>query len=93
MPSAATGTSNCAAKASVFFAAWVVVSICQSPAIGSLTCTLIAPVLWLRSVISYATSNTLSEMRVKSVCLRSQITSNAVPIWSEMASSFGVWPM
>lgn len=67
--------------------------MCQVPPIGSFTSTLIGVALWLRRVISYSSSKTLGEMRWKSICLRSLVTSNALPICRLSASSFGVWVM
>ena len=56
VPSAATGTVNCAAHAAVFVHSCDERSIRHVPPIGSFTSTVIGAALWLRSVISYSTS-------------------------------------
>ena len=56
VPSAATGTLNCAAQAAVFVHACDDCSIRHVPPIGSFTSTVTGVALWLRSVISNSTS-------------------------------------
>src|SRR5688572_29769428 len=55
-PSAATGTLNCAAHASVFVASCDDLRIRQVPPIGSFTSIVMGVDLWLRSTISYSDS-------------------------------------
>jgi len=56
VPSAATGTLNCAANAAVFVHSCDDRSIRHVPPIGSFTSTVTGAALWFRSVIAYSTS-------------------------------------
>src|SRR5205823_15044974 len=64
VPSLATGTLNCAAKAAVLVYLYVEASISQSPPMGSLTCTVTGASLWLRNVISNSISQVWVSMRL-----------------------------
>src|ERR1700674_1727895 len=64
VPSFATGTLNCAAKAAVFVNLYVEESISQSPPMGSFTCTVIGASLWLRNVISNSISQVCVSIRL-----------------------------
>jgi len=55
-PSLATGIWYFRVWASIFSYAWLEERTCQSPGTGSMTVTVWASVLWLRSAISHSTS-------------------------------------